>query len=349
MLACAGPVFRQAGWQSHILATGGDIGSFAPVLARAGYVLHHIPFAKNPAFFAAVRRLIVTGGYEVVHIHSERAYPLYALLAAPVARVVRTVHSTFSFTGLLRLRKILERQVCRWLLGVRFVAPSRSVDLNERTRFFLKTRRCTNWYDDSRYVVPSDADRAAARTGLGYGPDDIVIVSVGSYIPLKNHDHILAALPLLPETGRFRYLHVGSQTDPRTGRALMGEAVRQGVAGRVRCAGEGGDVLSCLWAADIFVMPSQWEGVGIAAIEAMATGLPAILSDRPGLADFAPLAPGIRYCEPEPVGIAREIAALAALSPAARRRIGMELADAMHRTFRVSQAIGAYLDIYQGR
>lgn len=347
MLACAGPAFAAAGWQSHILSTGDNIGSFAPILAQRGYVLHHMPFIKKVAFFAQVRRLIAEGGFDVVHIHSERAYPLYALLAAPSARVVRTVHSTFLFNGPLRLRKTLERQFCRWLLNVTFIAPSRSVQDNERLRFGSPARLCPNWYDDTHYRPPTPDERAAARARLGYGPDQRVIVSVGSYIPLKNQDNILEALALWPQ-GRMDYLHVGSHLEGATGRSLTARAVRLGLGDRLRCAGESGDVRSHLWAADIFVMPSLWEGVGIAAIEAMATGLPAILSDRPGLADFRALAPEIRYCEPSASGIIQQVRALAVLPEAARRGIGDSLAQAMRRHFSTGSGIRQYLDLYQG-
>jgi glycosyltransferase involved in cell wall biosynthesis len=61
-------------------------------------------------------------------------------------------------------------------------------------------------------------------------------------------------------------------------------------------------------------MPSLREWVGIAAIAAMATGLPAILSDWPGLADFGSLSPENRYCEPDAIGIAAQIVSLARLS-----------------------------------
>lgn len=349
MLACAGPAFIAAGWQNHILATGDALGPFAPALAQRGYVLHHLPFAKKLAFFAQVRRLIAAGGFDVVHIHSERAYPIYAMLAAPTADIVRTVHSTFRFNGLLRLRKLLERQFCRWLLNVRFIAPSRSVSTNEQSRFRLSTRLCPNWYDDTYYRPPTQAERAAARAKLGFGPDAVVLVSVGSYIPLKNQDTILEALALLGQDRRLCHLHVGSNADVASGRSLAMVAQRLGLSDRLQCTGETRDVRAYLWAADIFVMPSQWEGVGIAAIEAMATGLPTILSDRPGLADFRSLAPDIRYCEPDAGGVAAEIASLVALPADQRQLIGNKLHQAMVENFRIETGVRAYLDIYQAR
>ena len=48
------------------------------------------------------------------------------------------------------------------------------------------------------------------------------------------------------------------------------------------------DVRPCLYAADAFVMTSQWEGLGIAALEAMSTALPAVLYNVPGLRDLLP-------------------------------------------------------------
>jgi glycosyltransferase involved in cell wall biosynthesis len=344
MLACAGPAFTAAGCESHILATGAAIGPFAPLLARQGYVVHHLPFTKTFSFFAQVRRLIANGGFDVVHIHSERANPIYALLAAPFARVVRTVHNTFMFNRWLRLRKLLERQLCRHLLNVTFIAPSQSVLNNERSRFLLSTHLCPNWYDDAHYRPPTPVERTEARSKLGFAPDTVVTISVGSYMQFKNQDNILKALTKQREV---HHLHVGSNADTASGRSLAITAQQLGLSDRLHCAGESEEVRAYLWAADIFVMPSLWEGVGIAAIEAMATGLPAILSNRPGLADFRNLTPEIRYCEPDAAGIAEQIARLTAMPMEERRAIGTCLHLAMQQHFRIESGVRTYLAVYQ--
>jgi glycosyltransferase involved in cell wall biosynthesis len=53
--------------------------------------------------------------------------------------------------------------------------------------------------------------------------------------------------------------------------------------GRIKLLGRVDDVRGLLWASDAFAMPSLKEGLGVAALEAMASGLPVIASDVGGL------------------------------------------------------------------
>ena len=63
-------------------------------------------------------------------------------------------------------------------------------------------------------------------------------------------------------------------------------AERLGVSGHVRFCGNQRDVRHYLIAADIYVMTSKHEGISLTTIEAMGTGIPAVLYDVPGLRDF---------------------------------------------------------------
>jgi glycosyltransferase involved in cell wall biosynthesis len=57
------------------------------------------------------------------------------------------------------------------------------------------------------------------------------------------------------------------------------------IAHRVHFLGHRNDVIALLKGADFFIQASRWEGFGIAAVEAMAVGLPVIVTDVPGLGD----------------------------------------------------------------
>ena len=345
MLECAAPCFRAAGHDPHILATGAAIGPFAPALERAGYRLHHIPFAKSVAFFRAVRRLIAAERYDLVHIHCERAYPIYALLAAPTSRVVRSTHHLFGFTGGLRLRKTLERAFCRRVLGVTEINGSLAVHRNEIARFFAGGPLCWAWYNEAAFVPPTADQRAEARRRLGCAAGEVLLVSLGSNTSYKNYGLILDALARLDPALGVRYTHVGDQGP---GEPLSRAAAERGLSGVTRFPGRVENALDYLWAADCCVMPSTEEGFGIAAVEAMAAGLPAILSNRPSLTDFAAFSPDIVYTELDAGELARHIAAMAATPDAERRRIGAGLAEVMRREFSAPVGAGRYISVYEG-
>ena len=106
---------------------------------------------------------------------------------------------------------------------------------------------------------------------------DYDIVTVGDLIEVKRtQDLVAAAARLLPDHPSLRVAVVGS--GPRE-QELRDLAARLGVAGVVDFLGFRADVESVLGRSGIFVLPSQSEGRSVALAEAMACGLPAVVSD----------------------------------------------------------------------
>src|SRR5207247_1780445 len=117
------------------------------------------------------------------------------------------------------------------------------------------------------------------RREMGFAPNELVIGHVGRFELQKNHDLLLRihaeVLKLRPEA---RLLMIGEGSLLEASRAT---AAQLGIAGQVRFAGARPDVARLmLGVMDVFVMPSSWEGLGLAAVEAQAAGLPSILSDQ---------------------------------------------------------------------
>jgi phosphatidylinositol alpha-1,6-mannosyltransferase len=122
-------------------------------------------------------------------------------------------------------------------------------------------------------------DRGAARSRFGLR-DEFVLLIVGRLDArerYKGHNRVLAALASLthPEGRPVVFLIAGGGDD--RGR-LEAEAAVQGVTDRVRFLGHisGADLPDLYRAADLFVLPSTGEGFGIAFLEAMACGTPAM-------------------------------------------------------------------------
>lgn len=335
--------WRAAGVEGEILSTGNEIGSYAKYLEEAGFRIHHIPFKKDPWFFYAFYKLVRASRYDIVHIHCERAsfyYGLAAWLAG--VRIVRTIHSTFQFSGSLALRRSIQRKLFHWL-GGKQISVSPSVKKNEFERFGNRTTLIVNWYDDNRFSPPSDEERGTARNQYDIQEDDIVVVSVGNCAPVKNHCELLKALAKIKEDIPFVYIHVGKEEDGEPERELAKEL---GISDRTQFLGYTQNALQPLYAADLYVMCSLYEGFSVAALEALGVGLPAILSDVTGLWDLKGL-PGTFWAKPQAESLAEGIRQIAAMHEAERTSVGQQASREVKRRYGIERGIRAYVKVYE--
>ncbi len=258
--------------------------------------------------------------------------------------MVRAVHNAFPFSGALRWRRKLQRRLLD-RLGVVHVAGGKDVQQVEAARYGLRTRLVSNWYDSRRFAPPSEDERRSARESFDIAPGETVVVSIGNCSRIKNHSVLIEAIARLREGSRPLYLHVGTEEAGRPERAL---AERLGIARRVRFLGPVDDLRPVYFASDVYAMPSLREGRSVAALEALATGLPAVFADVEGLRDLGDLYPAVCYAEPNTDSIARALAELLAESPEQRRSRAAEYPEISRATFGVDAGVAAYARIYRG-
>jgi len=128
--------------------------------------------------------------------------------------------------------------------------------------------------------------RAPTRAALGLPADTMVILFVGMNFESKGLETIIRAVGLLKSrhpAGRAHVLVVGKGDESRFRRI----AVEAGCADAITFAGAHRDGLSRFHAAaDVFAMPASFETFSMATLEAMAAGLPVVISDRMGVRDI---------------------------------------------------------------
>jgi glycosyltransferase involved in cell wall biosynthesis len=155
------------------------------------------------------------------------------------------------------------------------------------------------------------------------------VVTVAHLVERKRHDIVLRALALIDPARRPEYLVIGD--GPRRA-VLQSLATELGVADRVRFLGQlpNPEAVARAAACDLFVMPGVEEPFGVAFVEAMAAGLPAIGSrGEGGPEDIAAAGEGMVLVEPgDPAGLASAIerltsdrSELARLGAAARETV----------------------------
>jgi glycosyltransferase involved in cell wall biosynthesis len=346
MLRAASAYWREHEIDGTILSTGADPGPYAEALAEAGYAITHRPLWKSPIYFWRLWEYLRAQQYDVIHVHCERASFYFCLTArlAGVRTIVRTIHNVFQFSGNLRRLRALQRAIVRRCCGVQMIAVSGDVRRCEQERFRNPAQVVPNWYDSNTFLPAGEASRLGLRRALGISQDCLAVVSVGNCNAVKNHAVMIEALREMDEQMAVRYLHVGAEDAQQSERQL---AHRLGVAHRVEFLGSRSDVARILQAADVFVMPSKYEGVGIAAMEAMAVRLPVVLADVQGLRQLARLGPEVELVEGTPRCFAQAIVRLQAAGENERRAKGRRLSQAVRQMHRIERGASQYLNLYR--
>jgi glycosyltransferase involved in cell wall biosynthesis len=132
----------------------------------------------------------------------------------------------------------------------------------------------------------SSLDRSAARAELDVPLDAELLLQVGRVDAVKAPIALVDAVALLAaERPRLRAWIVGPLADRDYAARLRARIDEHGLDERIFVAGRRGDVPRLLAAADVFVLPSWIEGLSLAVVEALAAGVPAVLS-RTGDAAF---------------------------------------------------------------
>lgn len=217
-----------------------------------------------------VAREIASFRPDVVHSHLYLA-DLLARLAAPrSARLITTLHNIDQWWAQRgRVRSTMKTWADAWsaaVRGTRAIAVSDPVATAAREALGLPGPRCR--------VIQNGIDiEHFAYRERALEPEP-VIIQVGRFYPQKGHDVSLRAFAgLLQTRPRCRFRLVGE--GPLEGE-LRAQAQQLGIGDRVEFLGPRTDVAELLARAHIYWMPSRWEGLPLACLEAMATGLPVI-------------------------------------------------------------------------
>lgn len=118
---------------------------------------------------------------------------------------------------------------------------------------------------------------------IGARDNDLVLMSVGEVNENKNHRAIIEAMHILNDEA-IKYFIVGKGALEEKLRKL---AEGYNLENQVFFLGYREDIPQLLKAADVFCFPSKREGLGLAAVEAMASGLPLVTSNVHGINDYS--------------------------------------------------------------
>jgi glycosyltransferase involved in cell wall biosynthesis len=193
-------------------------------------------------------------------------------------------------------------------------------------------------------VRAADGDRQATRAALGFDADDVVCLTVANLRREKGYDDLLdAARIVLDRCPRARFLAAG-QGPLEAELAARHAELRLG--DRFRFLGYRTDVPTLLAAADLFVLASHHEGLPVALMEALASGLPVVATAVGGVPEAVhDGVEGVLVPAGQPDTLADAVLALVA-DPGSRARMG-RAARARAEDYDVSRAAARIEEVYR--
>lgn len=230
------------------------------------------------AFLAKFVALVVKKKVDIIHAH-EFLMSLYATVVGILTarRVITTIHGKYYYWE-KRRRRIAMRLISRF---------SQMVSVSEELRHFLEKKTgisakriqtVYNGIDLQKYC--KSVEIAPKKLQLGIKEGIKVIFSVGNLYPVKGHTYLLKAIPkIVHEYPNVVFLFAGRGGEEKK---LLLEAEYLGITGNVKFLGFRSDIADLLSISDIFVLPSLAESLPLSVLEAMAMGIPPIVTDVGG-------------------------------------------------------------------
>jgi glycosyltransferase involved in cell wall biosynthesis len=286
MLYQASEIFKNNQIGITLLACELRKGKFESQMLDRGYAIASVGSDSKISSLLKFYRYFQQTKFDIVHIHTEDMY-LWKVLALRLTghrNIVRSYHNNWTFKGWTRVKRILHRRMTA-LLGVKGHAIGTAVEANERKVFYNQTTIINNWISlNPELLMLRDHVRSSKRQELHIPQDAFVVISIGGCSPIKNHEFIVDLIPHLQRNGlNICYLHVGTGADEIREQS---KATGLGPDAHILFTGNRKDIPELLMASDAYLMPSLFEGLSIALLEAMYYNGLVVVNDAPGLSNM---------------------------------------------------------------
>lgn len=263
-------------------------------LMDLGCKVYNIEFQRSPLqkdnikAFKKLKKLIQDKKYDLIHTHTPVASACVRLACKNLenVKVFYTAHGFHFYKGAPTKNWLIYYPIERYLSKYTDVIITINNEDFERARKKLKANSVEYipgvGLDISKFKE-NKIDKLSIRSKLGLPEDSFVVLSVGELNENKNHETIIKALAIL-NNPKIYYVVCGKGNRLDYLKKLSKDL---GVMNQVKLLGFRSDIADICKSADVFAFPSFREGLGMAALEAMASGLPIITSNVHGIIDYS--------------------------------------------------------------
>jgi glycosyltransferase involved in cell wall biosynthesis/Ser/Thr protein kinase RdoA (MazF antagonist) len=283
--------------------------------------------------------------YDLIHVHGLNYHTFAAVLAGRwfKRKVLCKLANSGEGSDILKMRHNKQLALSRYMLPTalqcdRFVALNRKV-VEELTAVHVSPQRIVELPNgvETGDIIPKAAYELHEPARL---------VFVGRLHPQKGVDTLLQACQQLHQqyNGRLQ-LQLFGEGPLRQELILLAKKLE--IADIVHFMGQTDQVMSYLQQADIFVLPSRAEGISNALLEAMAVGLPAVVSRIPGNVDLIEHEKnGLLFTVDDPDSLAKSLLTVLT-QPDCRERLGRNARQRVEDHFSLSYVADRYITLYQ--
>ncbi|KMM36746.1 glycosyltransferase family 4 protein [Guptibacillus hwajinpoensis] len=269
------------------------VNDFKEELRQLNIDYFQIDFARNitkvrlnVTAYKQLKKLLQEKKYNFIHCHS----PIGGVIGRLVSRstrtkVIYTAHGFHFFKSAPLINWLLYYPIEHYLSKYTDILITINKEDHDIANKKFKAKDITYIPGigiDTKKFGGSSIDRESKRTEMGVASTDTVLLSVGELIERKNHSVVIKALAKLANPNVKYYICGRGQLEAE----LIKLAKDNQVEDQVFFLGYRTDVSDIYKAADLFVFPSLQEGLPVALMEAISTGLPVVASKIRGNTDL---------------------------------------------------------------
>ena len=331
-------MLQEMGWETAVAARN-DYENPADCQIPHCDRFYDLPFARLPwkkeniRAYRMLKEIIQREQFDVIHCHTPVGAAVARLAASSARRqgtkVVYTAHGFHFFSGAPLLNWLLYYPVEKLLAPLTDVLITMNREDYTRAKKHLRAGQIEYvpgvGLDTAKFRTLR-LDREEKRRTLGFGPEDFLLLTVAEMTKNKNHITVLNALAELKKTPEFAHLHYLIVGRGEQWQALEAQAQALGISQHVHFLGYRSDAPELYRCCDLFVFLSHREGLSLAMMEAMSSGMPILCSKIRGNTDLIDDEVSGVFAENDPVTVAEDNLRLTR-SPETRQRLGRAAAE----------------------
>ena len=255
--------------------------AFEEQFQKLGAHIFPLPFSyRRPNRYCRdLAKIIRSGCYRIVHIHKNSAADLLPFLVCRrlgIKTVIAHAHNTSSnFGTAANLLHGINKQFLPLLYTDAFACSRPAAEWLFPRSKLGKVKIIKNGINADVYAFrPEIRGEVRRRMKL---TNRFVVGHVGRFVSQKNHGFLIDIFhSVYQKNPRAILMLVGAG---KLESAIQAKARQLGIENSVLFLGERSDIPRLMQAMDVFVLPSLYEGLSIASVEAQAAGLPCVISD----------------------------------------------------------------------